>query len=245
VGITVGDTSGGGNSFHDIHLPVADGVDCVINSDDDCISPLTIAGNTITDSDCAMFAGFGGASTSVDVENNLVTRMSGFGMYFGGNEAITFSGNQVTGVLGTTTPPLISCTDNAAVCLSGVRVQSGRNNTIVGNPVGIEIVGTGMGVTRDTIDFGSASSPGNNVFSCNSSTGGSFGWDVHIHLGYPSDPGLPILLAGNSWDHDSPFMGPGNGGDVFVADTPSPSPSIDVSNPKPAQFGNCPGTHMH
>jgi hypothetical protein len=110
-----------------------------------------------------------------------------------------------------------------------------RNNTFVGNDVGVDFRSNTDPLPTDPSeqsDFGTAASPGGNVFRCNSAWAGMAGGDVFMEMTKPEPPSVAVPVVsfeGNSWDHappttvltDASITTVPRGLDVYVYGSPS------------------------
>jgi hypothetical protein len=115
-------------------------------------------------------------------------------------------------------------------------VIKARSNQIIGNAMGVQIEGTPR-----TMDFGSSSEPGKNVFACNSLSSANPGYDVLIN--FDSAAQTPLALAGNSWDHKPPSSTAGVNGSDLVDTTPGTSAGAITDNATAAGV-TCAGGHI-
>jgi hypothetical protein len=116
-------------------------------------------------------------------------------------------------------------------------VARARGNRFVGNDAGV-VIRSGPQMPAGApagIDFGTASDPGDNTFSCNSTAavlGSLAGGDVLLEGEAPQQPPVTLAFEGNVWDHvppqvfasSDPNAGPA-GMDVFVYKSGSSSSS--------------------
>lgn len=136
---------------------------------------------------------------------------------------------RVSGPAGSTARGLAIAAGRAAI--------RGRRNRVVGNDVGLWIKG-------GTVDFGTPTDPGDNVFSCNSAAqlASTPGYDVGALGSYA--PGAVVSLAGNAWDVAPPsplaLASSGDGHELVVES--SGVPALDLSGASIATAA-CPAGH--
>jgi hypothetical protein len=232
VSLRLGDSATDGNQLVNFHFSgfgaVLNGAGLVI---DDAVTGAVIRGNTFTNADFGFWIlqqdydpiGF-------DIEDNTVGPVvynEGIGL-FGNVRVSSFVNNLVQGV---SMHPVYSQTLNwLAVGLSLGRqglpgipyIKLARNNTFVGNDVAVDIRSTTDPLPTDVSkqsDFGTAASPGGNVFRCNSGWEGTTGGDVFVEMSAPEPPSVPVPVVpfeGNSWDHVPPTTIVTDGGVLTV-----------------------------
>jgi hypothetical protein len=174
------------------------------------VNQLLMQRNLVSDSDCGVLL-YGGLSRGVyRVEDNQILGAGTFGMFIGNEVHVDeLSGNEIRDSAG----PAIQLVDSASA-------RHARNNVLAGNLVGLYVLDNAIGTAdRPSLDFGTASDPGNNVFSCNSGDPAAHGADVALNLNAPS--AVPLQMSGNSWDHVPPTRG--------VAGAPDGTDIVDLS----------------
>ena len=89
---------------------------------------------------------------------------------------------------------------------SNSQVTHARNNSFIGNDIGIQVEANAfVATTRTNFDWGTAADPGNNVFACNSSAhAGGMGGDFLFEMAAGSTVTLPMRR--NKWDHVPPMQ---------------------------------------
>jgi hypothetical protein len=179
---------------------------------------------------------------SIVINGNNFTRLSRGGVLsYSGTMAIEqLNDNTFTNISG-------AIDGNSGVVAPGLRINSAdgqfpsikqaRRNRFVGNDAAVFFEDESSVVfgANQPIDFGKPDDPGENVFRCNSASGGG-GGDLLL-MG--ASGALPF--AGNVWDHFPPTTGTHgdttNGTDIIFFDSPPPVVDIRAGSAGP---GNCP-----
>jgi hypothetical protein len=252
VAVQLGDNSAkNANTFTRLHNPGTTAFPSGSNNGAalhawDCVSPIRVLDNVINDDDAAIALPMHSRDHVIDIENNLMTNLSNYGVLGTNNMQIDqFIGNTLSNIAegASLPPPPWPFASHPALGLNTTsQMIHARGNVFSGNQVGLEIAGSGMSSTaRAILDFGSDSDPGNNTFGCNSYSSASPGYDVYIHLTSASDS-TPIQMAGNIWNHDAVAAAAsgGDGTDLLVTSTVTPLPTVYTANQKPS-ISTCSG----
>ncbi len=158
------------------------------------------------------------------IEHNELRTLSGYGISLAQSPYVELSGNSIYETNGPGIAINIAPGEAA-------RVRA-RANYLARNTMAVDVRGIGTIARGTVIDFGTASDPGRNAFSCNASLAGAAGGTVVV--GVPSEPGVSLEFRGNRWDHVPLRVHRGarrHGDEVLLA--AQPAPAIDLGDAEP------------